>query len=735
MNKITTVNLGGYPFTIDEDAYNAINKYLGAIAAHFADSEGCDEILDDIEVRISELLNDYLSGKSIVTMKEYHAVVKVMGRPEDFGAEPIDDAQQETPSASQSKSKSKNRYSHIKTGKRLFRDPDEKVIGGVCSGVAAYFGIADPLWVRLGFIGLVFIGGISVLLYPILWAIVPTAETAGDKLQMRGEPATVSNIAKTVEEELTELSNKITEMSKDLGSKKKFSAASTLSPRKAISGVIGLFGKGVLGIVKLLRTIFKPIFSLVLGILLLSLGIAWAAWIVSYLSTFTFINYIGPSPTMLSSIGGLALFFTVAIPILGLMLMITRWFSSYRIPEKWRTNLRLGWVASFILSAVMVFMTVMSFNHEAEFTQVDRHQLGQDVITIGHLDQPKNSTAGFMNMGGVKYGDGALIHNEVHFDITKADGEEVVIETEVRSRGRSYDQARQLAESISADYLIKGSEILIPNTFRIESGNKFRAQRIHYTIKIPVGKTVAFSEEVGDQMGHGGFTDSGHRRENYSDYHWTMTPDGLESTQWQDDYNASKILDIDNLANLNINGEVHATITYGPTNKVELTGMKADIDKVESIISGETTNIILKNWTRRSVELSITTPRLDVLSTNKLLSLKIEGYKQDAMEINYGGRSNRSGEVQAYVDVKELICNISGSNEVDLIGTGDMLNINILEGALVKAAQYKAKSVKVSGNIYHGSTFYASDAFDYPEHERNSLTLFGNPELLNKTTQ
>ena len=210
MNNITTVNLGGYPFTIDENAHQALELYLETIEAHFSDSEGCDEILDDIEARIAELFSDFLQGKSIVTLKEYDAMVKVMGKPEDFGAESIEE-DIEIPQSSSKKNR-KGKYSHIKTGKRLFRDPDEKVIGGVCSGVAAYFGVADPLWIRLGFIALVFIGGISVLLYPILWAIVPPAKTAGDKLKMKGEPATVSNIAKTVEEELTELSHKITEI-------------------------------------------------------------------------------------------------------------------------------------------------------------------------------------------------------------------------------------------------------------------------------------------------------------------------------------------------------------------------------------------------------------------------------------------------------------------------------------------------------------------------------------------
>ncbi len=219
MNEILNVNLGGYPFTIDNDAYHHINKYLSAIQRHFADSDGCEEILDDIEARMAELFTEFLNGKAIIGMKELDAVIKVMGRPEDFGAEPYEDEVEEE--HTRSKKSFKERYSHIKTGKRFYRDPEEKVIGGVCGGIAAYFGIENPMWVRLGFLALIFFAGIPIILYPILWAIVPEAKTAGDKLKMRGEPATVTNIARTIEDELNELSDKITEMSKDLGSKKK----------------------------------------------------------------------------------------------------------------------------------------------------------------------------------------------------------------------------------------------------------------------------------------------------------------------------------------------------------------------------------------------------------------------------------------------------------------------------------------------------------------------------------
>lgn len=107
-------------------------------------------------------------------MKDVKDAVAVMGTPEDFGAEPL--------------SKTPKGKFNIKTGKRLFRNPEEEVIGGVCSGIAAYFGIQDPLWVRLFFVVVAISGGFGVPLYIILWAIMPKPKTASDWLAMRGEP-------------------------------------------------------------------------------------------------------------------------------------------------------------------------------------------------------------------------------------------------------------------------------------------------------------------------------------------------------------------------------------------------------------------------------------------------------------------------------------------------------------------------------------------------------------------
>ena len=214
MNKVFNINLGGYPFTIDADAYDHLSTYLETIHAHFRNSEGYEEITSDIEIRVAELFQEKLNGKPIVTLKDVKTTILIMGTPEDFGAEPLESSFYEE----SVKTKKGKQY---RTGRRLFRNSEDEVVGGVCSGIAAYFGIEDPLWVRLLFVLITISGGLGIPAYLIMWAIVPKAETAGDRLAMKGEPINVSNIGKIIEEEIDHISDKVTELGKDFSSKKK----------------------------------------------------------------------------------------------------------------------------------------------------------------------------------------------------------------------------------------------------------------------------------------------------------------------------------------------------------------------------------------------------------------------------------------------------------------------------------------------------------------------------------
>ncbi|MFM2394352.1 MAG: hypothetical protein RLZZ546_2334 [Bacteroidota bacterium] len=219
MNKVLNINLGGLPFVIDDDAYNYLSKYLNSIKKHFSFSESKDEIMYDIEVRMAELFQEKLKYKQIVTMTELDAIIKIMGKPEDFGGEPIDE-NEDLASSFKERRSSANSYQYMKPGKRLFRDPDQKVVGGVCSGLSIYLGIEDPIWIRLIFF-ILMLGGIGFMIYLFMLIAVPKAKTSSDRLAMKGEPINIDNIAKKVEEEIENFTKSINEFGEDISKRSK----------------------------------------------------------------------------------------------------------------------------------------------------------------------------------------------------------------------------------------------------------------------------------------------------------------------------------------------------------------------------------------------------------------------------------------------------------------------------------------------------------------------------------
>jgi len=203
MKKVIHINLGGRPFVIDIDAYEDLDRYLRAIEKHFKKSDGFEDIMYDIENRISELLEEDSKKNTIITTDKVQMVISTMGSPEDFGA---DDYAEENINATPK----------FKTGKRLFRDPEDKVVAGVASGLSAYFGITDPIIIRILFVLFTISGGLGVLSYLVLWIAVPKARSSSDFLSMKGEEINIDNIAKTVENSLKDLKDKLDDLSRGI---------------------------------------------------------------------------------------------------------------------------------------------------------------------------------------------------------------------------------------------------------------------------------------------------------------------------------------------------------------------------------------------------------------------------------------------------------------------------------------------------------------------------------------
>jgi len=189
MKTTITINLGGIVFHIDDDAYEMLHNYLIAVEKQFSGEEERKEVMSDIEARLSELFTEILGQKRDVIMKDdVSKIFEIMGEPEDF----LDDESK--------KEEPKRKYRYQKTSKRLFRDPDNSILGGVCGGLGAYFNI-DPIVFRILFIILLIAGSVGFWIYIILWIAIPEASTTAQKLEMRGEPITIENIKRAVREE------------------------------------------------------------------------------------------------------------------------------------------------------------------------------------------------------------------------------------------------------------------------------------------------------------------------------------------------------------------------------------------------------------------------------------------------------------------------------------------------------------------------------------------------------
>lgn len=194
MKTTITINLGGIVFHIDNDAYEMLHAYLLAVEKQFFDENERKEIMTDVETRLSELFKESLADKRDVIMKEdVSKVIEIMGEPEDF----VEETEQET---TNSKANSKRKRTEYKTTRRLYRDPDSRVLGGVCGGLGAYFN-TDPILFRIIFILIFFGMGSGLIIYIILWIAIPEASTTAQKLEMRGEAITIENIKKAVREE------------------------------------------------------------------------------------------------------------------------------------------------------------------------------------------------------------------------------------------------------------------------------------------------------------------------------------------------------------------------------------------------------------------------------------------------------------------------------------------------------------------------------------------------------
>ncbi len=497
------MNLSGIIFHIEEDAYEMLNKYLSTIKGYFKDSEGRDEIMSDIESRIAEMLQEKVSNtKQAVLKMDVESVIAVMGKPEDFAGDNAENSKSET------KTESNTSYDGSKR-RRVFRDPDDKVLGGVCSGIANYFDF-DPIWLRAAFALSFFVFGSGAVLYIILCMIIPKAKTTAEKLEMRGEKVDINNISKAVNEEFEEFKQRMEKFGKDVGSKENRERVRTSTEKAGdfigdvLKNIFIMLGK-ILSVILIVIAVF--FFIILLGSLFgrnfIHMNINDTDF--SY-SIYDMMHSIFPNDLPIEfAVIGLVLF--LGLPLLSMIYGgIRHLFGikqknkivSYTTSILWFTG--LAFIIYVVYQVSDDFREDATSKHNVELVSSKSDTLYLSVKQLQKYglndDESYDSRIMIDNWTLLKNNGKSTSFGFPTFDIVMNDKDSVELVEIKSASGKDKKEALYRAKHISYSVMQKDSLIELNPQFDIDADDKWRNQNLKLVLKIPVGKVVFLSPSM-----------------------------------------------------------------------------------------------------------------------------------------------------------------------------------------------------------------------------------------------
>lgn len=485
MNKTIIININGIVFHIEEEAYDVLRSYMIDVKKYFGNSPDSLEIVGDIENRIAEMFNERIIAgkKEVITLIDVQEVTEQMGRVSDFGSETGEEIPFEAPIEEETQS----------IPRKLMRDPDDRVIGGVASGLGHFFGM-QARWVRLIFIVLFFTGGSGLLFYLILWAVVPVAKNRADRMAMRGEAPNLKNFQRTFQEEMEGVRANFSEAG---GKAKNFfqSVAETIGRMiiffaKAI-GILIILGICV-GLIALLVSVFATF-----GILGLN----------DEMGMFP-INIVDPE---IRSTVLIASFTAVVIPLVALIGLIIRMLFNRTL---------IGRYTGFTLLAVWIFAvgvcimygveTGVDFNEESTIVE-ERPLEIHPVYTLNLNDlnviRLEDSTYTDDRMGKIRRT--AVTRNSSLFEssrrvyvrVQKVDSLQApTVVLEYSAHGATYDIAAERAGQIKYNMTQVGDQLTFDSHFQIERKELMRDQEVVVRLLVPIGTQVNIHHHMNRYM-------------------------------------------------------------------------------------------------------------------------------------------------------------------------------------------------------------------------------------------
>jgi len=504
MNTTVTIHLAHTLFHINSDAFALLKNYLNKLEKSFALTEGKQEILEDIEVRIAELFSQYTIREGyVISEKNVNDVIEILGSPEDISEE--ETQEESTKSNAQ---------------KKLYRDTDERIIGGVASGLGHYFGI-DRVWIRLILIILVLssIGGV-VFVYILLWALIPEAKTTSEKLRMRGEPVNISNIEKKIKEGLDDVTQKVKSVD--------YSKVGDDLKKKSIK-----FSETLERLIILLVIIASKIigFFMILFSTIVLIGLLFSVAIFGFISSIEIppeIIFLTMNTDLPLWAFSLLLLFGVGIPFTFIFVLGLRLLTSKRKLMNNSTKYTLGviWVTTLLLISFTIAREFRSNAFTARTTQNELIDMNtKDTLQIRMNTVQYDNEILVFNATHLIYNDEDelnLLLDEIRLNITQSKDDTTQLRIEKKAKGRNQKRARENANAISYPFEYYNKNLLLDSQWLASIAQARNEQQVRLNLEVVEGQYLYIDRDFSSLMYRGIKNDQNYSRRKIAGHLWKM---------------------------------------------------------------------------------------------------------------------------------------------------------------------------------------------------------------------
>lgn len=476
MNKTVSVHLQGIPFVIEESAYERLKNYLDQLTDVLKQEEGANEIKQDIEIRMAELFTKALEpAKKVVETYMVEEVLKKLGDPSVF--------------VNGNETSEPHEPSFKKAEKRLFRDKDQAILGGVCAGIANYFGI-DVVITRAIIVLITLFAGFGIPLYIILWIITPKAKTSIEKLQMKGEAVNFESMKMEIEK----TAEKIKSNSKHWANKlKKDRTIQTKAFRfiRFLSVATGIF----------LLVIGTVLFVTLFLFLFVDPDFIPAQIEGQFMSFGTFGNLILENERDTSNLfWGIVLTASSAIGLfwlVGIRLLVSFKSTVFRYSTILFSVLTVAGILLLTLTGARIARSFAVHGEvEKEIAIIYGKELTLDISTAPASEQDGFKTISKGESGLLKVENGRIFFHGIEVEYQKSADSLFHISQLNSVRGRDHQTALKRARNIQLGHQLMNNQLKLDAYFTFPASDKIRNQEVKLIIQVPADGVVMVKNKL-----------------------------------------------------------------------------------------------------------------------------------------------------------------------------------------------------------------------------------------------